>query len=199
MDSGQGQRIRNARELTEEIDRATDVALGNFGAEDMRNEARGMQGGPDEVSHSAGMTNEKAQILGQGAIFGGVGEGRAIYEGREVSDGSNESLDVAAVELSEDLNRIQNAEEFVGVASEIEKEEYARRDEELAKNEADPGRSREAEIEYRSQEAVAKGIVPGVNAFLTEKKPELSGLLDLYRTGRDKTLRIIGHPIGEGN
>lgn len=206
MNSGQRGKALSARDLTAEIDRATDVSAGLSESQVETEVPNGFVGNV-EITRPPEMSNERARGLGRGALFGGNEAGVLMNGENETPemvafgqvDNTGEASVEGAVELSEVINNVTNPEAGVGVASEIEEKEYAQRDEETAENEANPRRSRGAEIEYKSQEAVAKGIVPGVNAFLSEKKPELSGLLDLYRMGRDRTLEIMNHPIGKDN
>ncbi len=198
----------NAKDWTEEIDRATDAALSaDLTTEQAASVGTGEFAGDAGVTGGLEMTNAQAQALGRGAIFGrseaGVPTDGGYKTPEEVAfertDNTGEASVEAAVELSAIENDVTNPETTVGVLSEVEEKEFAERDEDTAKNEADPKRSRIAEIEYRSQEAVAKGVEPGVNAFLHERSPELSALSELYREGRNKSLSIIGHPIGRDN
>ena len=202
MNSGQRGKALNAKDLTAEIDRATDVAVGVGLAEGL-NEAMSSA----EPASAPGVTNERAQALGRGAIFGRSGNGVPTVGGYENSEevafdqinNTGEASVEGAVELSEVVGNVTNPEATVGLASQVEEEEFERRDIETAENEVNPERSREAEIVYRNQEAVAKDVAPKVEEFLHEKRPELSGLMSLYREGRGKTLNIINHPIGRDN
>lgn len=135
------------------------------------------------------VTNAQAQALGRGAIFGRSGN-EVLMNGEYETpterafgqiENTGEASVEAAAELSEVENEMANPEAFVGLASGVEAEERARQDWETAENEADPRRSRIAEIEYRNQEAVAKSVAPEVEKMLHEKSFELAGLLELYR------------------
>lgn len=211
MDSSQRGRMPSAKDLTAEIDRATDVAMG-VGLGEGQNTAdngldRELRGADSESAQVLGMTSERAQALGRGALFsrpenevltdGGYETPEEVAFGR--IDNTGEASVESAVELSEVIGNVTDPETMVGMVSKVEEEEFERRDTETAANELNPERSREAEIEYRNQEAVAKGVAPEVEAFLHKRNPELSDLMSLYRKGRNKTLGIVNHPIGRDN
>ncbi len=208
MDSSQRGKMLSAKEMTEEIDRATDAAAGV----DLAEGRNGMGFSDNAVWNAQGVgvtevTDAQAQALGRGAIFGRSGNEVPMNGGYETPterafgqiENTGEASVEAAAELSEVENEMANPEVFVGLASDVEVEERARQDWETAENEADPGRSRIAEIEYKNQEAVAKGVAPEVEKMLHEKSFELAGLLELYREGRNKTLDVVNHPIGKDN
>lgn len=196
MDMGQRGKMMNARDLTAEIDRMTDAAAGLAESREVPLTQNETPGGVDANT---------AQALGRGALLGGSEAGVSADGGNfenaafEQVDNTGKASVEAAVELSEAMGEVTNPLASVGMVSEIEKEEFEQRDMEIAENEADPRRSFVAEIEYKNQEAVAKSVAPAVDRRLHEKRFELVELLELYREGRNKTLDVIGHPIGKDN
>lgn len=201
MDIGQGQKMKDARELTAEIDRATDVVRGDAVTEEMQ----GMQGGVQRAQNGLngafsgpGMTSERAQTLGRGAIFGGAGEERVMYEGEGAASGTSEALDVAAAELSEDLNRVEHPEGFVGNESEIQYREYVEQDRENAENEMHPERSLEAKVAYRRQEDVARQVTPEVEKMMRHDFA-LRDLTRMYRNGVNEVAGLFERNVGGRN
>lgn len=190
--------MKNARELTAEIDRATDVARGDAVTEEMQGIQSGVQNGLNGAFSGPGMTSEQAQTLGRGAIFGGAGEERVMYGGEDATPGANEALDIAAAELSEDLNRVENPEEFVGNESGIQHREYVEQDRENAENEIHPERSLEAKVAYRRQEDVAKQVAPEVEKMMRHDFA-LRDLTRMYRNGVNEMAGLFERNVGGRN
>lgn len=208
MDSGQRGRTPNVHDWADEDGQMMNEAL-RAGSVEERRMAEALSGFTGEVGtvNNSGVTNVRAQALGRGALFSGneagvlmSGDGKTPEEvAFEHVENTGKASVETAVGLSEAMNRVTNPETSVGVLSDVEVKEFERRDIETDENEAEPKRSFVAKTEYKNQEAVAKDVAPEVDNKLHEKRYELIELLKLYRDGRERTLKTVGHPIGEDN
>lgn len=166
---------------------------GNFEQRNVGSElARGLSL-PEQVSDGADvLTGRDVQQIGQSVIRGEVAqEGRTMTAARE--------LDEAALEVSEDQNRLENAGEFVGMQTELQVQEQQVADEENLRNELSPHRDSEAKIVHRSQEAIAGATMREVDAITRGKSFEPLAVLSVLREERLKMLNSFENPYKFGS
>lgn len=170
MNNGsQGREKVRARDLTAEIDRATDLAV-PVGVEDTRR----------QEAMSAMQAEAEARSMEQP-----VGFGREILS--------------AVGEVARDERELTQAQEFVGEESRIQTEERLADDLEDARNEAGEGLGFENRIVAKNQEGVARMVAPEVDKLVNQKSFRVSDLERIYRHGVNTTLGIFGRRIGDRN
>lgn len=207
---GRDEGKKSAREMTAEIEAATNVSStdGDVG---------GGVGG--EVVQAGNSTSERpgSRDLGRQAIFTpGVSVPKTEMNVPEMGTGALEtgvnatgsSGETMSAEQRYDEERVTEiAEREDGYASEYEpgvstvgeeskreiKERRAEDDENL-RNENDPGRDSEAKIMARSQEERGSLVAQEVGGFLRRKDFAVSELEKLYREQRDKMLLDFENP-----
>lgn len=193
--------MQNARDLTAEIDRATDLAAGvNFGVDGNINQvnqgfgARNGETGYGEwtqngVTPQGGVTTEQAQALGRGAIFGG----------NEISDQASRERIEAELMVSEDMNRERNPENFVGVETEMQIAERKAEDQEAMKAELGIGDPLTVRVTKSSLEGVAQEVAPQVDSLVKQPVYELDQLISIFQRGNLEALKAVGREIGGRN
>ncbi len=170
MNNGSQSREKvRARDLTAEIDRATDLAV-PVGVEDTRR----------QEAMSAMQAEAEARSMEQP-----VGFGREILS--------------AVGEVARDERELTQAQEFVGEESRIQTEERLADDLEDARNEAGEGLGFENRIVAKNQEGVARMVGPEVEKMVSQKSFRVSDLERIYRHGVNTTLGIFGRRIGDRN
>lgn len=191
MDIGQGKNTMNARDLTAEIDRETEALVDGAPVQ--------AESAIAERVENPGVSEARAQAIGRGAIFGGYEQRVPDGIATEVVEPARREVE-AAVELSEDLNRIQHAEKFAGETTEVQRAEYAKEDMEFARwEETGAHGAFEAKVAYRNQEEVAKDVAPAVEKMMRQPKYELRELAEIYREGTRRTLATFDREIGARN
>ncbi len=169
-----------ARDLTKEIDQETDMAMG-AGAENMR---FGNIGGV-VVPEQAGRGRDLARRVGWQVVDGGL---------HEVAD-----IETAG-ELSRDQTEVENPELIVGEDTAVQRAEYLAEDREDLQRELGEGLKFEAKVAARSQEAVARAVMPQVEKMVSSKSFRPSDLERVYRQGVNSMLvDVLGRSVGERN
>ena len=170
MNNGSQSREKvRARDLTAEIDRATDLAV-PVGVEDTRR----------QEAMSAMQAEAEARSTEQP-----VGFGKEILS--------------AVGEVARDERELTQAQEFVGEESKIQTRERLADDLEDARNEAGEGLGFENRIVAKNQEGVARMVGPEVEKMVSQKSFRVSDLERIYRHGVNTTLGIFGRRIGDRN
>lgn len=174
-----------ARDLTEEINRATDMATAEnlpmvAGAEDL-----------SVVQEKPVVGRERVQRMGW----------QVIESGRhDVADPENKTeILSAARKVERDEQELTRAQEFVGDESKLQVKEREKDDLEDAQNEAGMGLAFENRIVAKNQEAVAWMVTPEVDKMVNQKSFRISELERLYRHGVNTTLGIFNRRIGDRN
>lgn len=189
MNNGSQSREKvRARDLTAEIDRATDLAV-PVGVEDMRGQRFTAAAQGERMTAVTG--REKAQQMGWQVIDGGRNE--------TVKDGGVAEVLTPAGEVARDERELTEAQEFVGEESRIQTKERLADDLEDARNEAGEGLGFENRIVAKNQEGVARVVGPEVDKLVNQKSFRVSDLERIYRHGVNTTLGIFGRRIGDRN
>lgn len=206
----------NARELTAEIDRATDLAVA-AGAEEMAMQPGAGMGQPNFGTEQTDarimeLARERAKQMGWQVLDGGKATGDAgqvpEMAGAQAFDmGAMCSPEVygaafeAAEELKRDENELVNSTEYVGVETQLQVDERLAREQENLKNENDPTRDFEARIASKSQEKIAHETMLEVNKIVNHKQFAPMDLVRLQRKMGNMVLNSYEdpHPIGRGN
>lgn len=168
--SSRGQERVRARDLTEEINQATDLAMA---------ESLPMAAGAEWQK-----VTEQEQVAKPNTELGS-GIGREILS--------------AAGEVARDERELTQAQEFVGDESELQVKEREKDDQEDAQNEAGMGLAFENRIVAKNQEAVARMVTPEVDKMVNQKSFRPSDLERLYRHGVNTTLGVFNRRIGDRN
>lgn len=197
MNNGRVQQGVNAREMTAEIDRATDLAMA-AGAE-------GRSAGrsnfvPEQVeAEDTETARERAKQMGWQVIDGGkvVENAETVLRGPEVDTPDFE----AAQEILRDEDELVNSTDYVGVETPLQVDERLQREMENLKNENDPSRDFEARIAHESQEKIARETMIEVNKIVNHKQFSPLELVRLHRKMGNMVLNSYEdpHPIGRGN
>lgn len=182
----QGRERGRARDLTAEIDRATDLVVAQE-REDLR------QGRLENTEKSEGQIPEREQVqrMGWQVIGGGQLE-------RSSGDLRGGSL-TPAEEVARDEQELTRAEDFVGTESQLQIAERIKDDDEDARNEAGEGLGFENRIVAKNQEGVARLVTPEVDKMVNQKSFRPSDMERLYRDGVNAMLGIFNRRIGDRN
>lgn len=192
MDNGRGQRKISAKELTAEIDQATDLAL-------VAEQAAALETSREQVEkigrQALGNGDVQARIQPHSAEIGA----QAIYSTVQVDGNAAERE--AARELAQDEDKLEHSVDYVGTESSLQRQERQAGDQENLKNELDPKRDFEAEIASRGQEELAREAMAMVDDLLKEKQVSPAELERVWRRMGDAVLGSyeVPHLIGMGN
>lgn len=197
MDNGRVQQRVNAREMTVEIDRATDLAIA-AGAEGLSTERSGFAPEQAEPKNEAA-ARERAKQMGWQVIDGGkvARNAEGVPRGPEMDTPDYE----AAQEILRDEDELVNSTDYVGVETPLQVDERLQREMENLQNEDDPKRDLEARIAHESQEKIARETMVEVNKIVNHKQFSPLELVRLHRKMGNMVLNSYEdpHPIGRGN
>lgn len=182
----QGREWRQARDLTEEIDRATDFVVAQERASAERGQLENTEKPEGRITG-----REQAQRMGWQVMGGDQRE-------RSIGDLKGERLTPAG-EVGRDERELTQAEEFVGTESRLQITERIGEDEEDARNEAGEGLGFENRIVAKNQEGVARTVTLGVDKVVAQKSFRPSDLEKLYREGVNSILKVFNRKIGDRN
>lgn len=191
------ERVR-ARDLTEEINQATDLVMA-AGAENLNQLAQA----------NLAQGRERVQQMGWRVIDGGrhgVGEmtevgamsGAGIVPEMGVVTETHERLTPVG-EVARDELELTQPESFVGDESKIQIKERLADDLEDARNEAGEGLSFENRIVAKNQEEVARAVAPEVDKLVGQASFRVKDLEKIYRQGVHAMLKVFNREIGERN
>lgn len=188
MENGRARKI-SAKELTEQINQATDLGLA-VGAE-------GQSFGEPMPVGPAPVARERAQQLGWQVLDGGKNE--------LISNAERVATEIADFEATQEIVRdemeLEHPEEFVGDETPLQIKERLQNQQENSLNEIDPRRDAEAETVARSQEKIAQTAMGEVESLLKEKQVFPGKIVEIWRKRGDAVLNSYEnpHPIGKGN
>lgn len=170
MDSGQGYEKMKARDLTREIDRATD------GMVETPVEPEGRSFVEFRGSERPELSDMRAQALGQQAISGRAERAETAAE----------------VEVSEDENKLENPEVFVGEDTVEQRLEYSHEDHQDSLSER---------VGSKNRTVITRRVKDEVSAMMRQPRYELRNLTDLYREGNRLVVSATeeGREIGDRN
>ncbi len=206
---------QNARELTAEIDRMTDLAARQDLEEGILPSARrGAEGAYMGVEQQRWMPGsgqyDDTRKLGSAIISSGdltmgvtgerpqnVGE-RAMNLGEAPGVNRNEALRGVA-ELAKDVTEVVNPESTVGVETKVQRKEYRSEDLEELEHENGQGLKFEAKIVKQGQEAVAEEYRQRVDTLIAQPSFALNELVKTYREGVNAAMKVFNRTIGGRN
>ncbi len=202
MDNGRTQNTLrvSAKELTDEINRETDLALA-AGAEE-----QGLTETMLQVRQTPTVSHVQAERMGWKVLEGGKAQ---VELGKEngsfgvVRDSENlQSLGgEVKQEILRDEDELSNPTDYVGVESELQVQERLADAKENLRNEDDPKRDFEAKIATSSQEKIAQSAIAEVDKIINHGHFSPFELQQAYRKIGNVMLESfeVPHPIGKGN
>ena len=195
MDNGRTQNTLrvSAKELTDEINRETDLALAAGAEEQGLTETMSQVRQMPTVSHvQAERMGWKVLELGkENGSFGVVRDSENLQSlGGEVKQ-----------EILRDEDELLNPTDYVGVESELQVQERLADAKENLRNEDDPKRDFEAKIATSSQEKIAQSAIAEVDKIINHGHFSPFELQQAYRKIGNVMLESfeVPHPIGKGN
>lgn len=197
MNNGRVQQGVNAREMTAEIDRATDLAVA-AGAEELSATQANLV--PEQIGAiDPAVARERAKQMGWQVIDGGkvAGNTETVSRGSEIDIPGSEAVQ----EILRDEDELVNSTEYVGVETPLQVDERLAREQENLQNEDDPRRDFEARVAHESQEKIARETMIEVNKIVNHKQFSPIELVRLHRKMGNMVLNSYEdpHPIGRGN
>lgn len=217
---------KNARELTAEIEAATNANLGREAISNMPGGVPAEQGQAGNLAQAENWADNQvaedrrviaedrrtmaqpgmnqAAELGRSAIFSNAETNVGNLEGG--NGGMAERRDEAKVEGVAERDNGYGTEyepgvSTVGEASKLERRERAADDQENLRNEIDPKRDNEAKIMARSQEERGKAAARWSGELLRRRNFVVSEFISEFRKEQDGMLNDfeVPHPIGSRN
>lgn len=194
---------KSARDLTAEIEAATNAEVG---AQETSVEMRAAEG------EQKGVTREEEGLAGLGRRDEGrelQGLGRKVIASGELSGRGAERGAIASVlareigdakkELARDDLELEEAERFVGEESSRQIDERKADDAADLRTENRKGLALENRVLADSQEKVAKAVAAEVDELMTQPRYRPMDLLRYYNRERGRSLLALGRRIGDRN
>lgn len=191
----------SAKELTEEINRETDLAVA-AGAE-----GQGFAMARPQAGQASTVPYTQAEQVGWKVLAGDQAQVMPS-EGNNGDYGTNNSLeptqnleDKAKQEILRDEDELEHPTDYVGDESALQTEERLADATENLRNEDNPKRDFEAKIATSSQEKIARSAIAEVDKIINHKRFLPAELQQAYREIGNVMLNSfeVPHPIGKGN